>query len=137
MPKSKKPRKPYQPSDVVKPLNMRNPWLTEGDVHGALLALEGGQACEDHLAMLAAHGDIIRRIYPEDSAEHRQAHTIVRMVGLAVRREGFMVLPLEEAAIRAAVQVTLPALQRATNRKILDAANGARAFAAKHGGVRV
>jgi hypothetical protein len=131
---NKKSRKAYRPRDVIRPLNMRDPWLIEGDTHAALLAIEAGTCTEDHYAMLCAHADIVRRMY-QSGPEHSQAETIIRMIGISMER-GRMT-PAEEVAIRAAVKVTLHAVQKARNRQIMDATRAAYADISRHGGVRM
>lgn len=136
MPGNKKPTKAHRPRTVVRPLNMRNAWMTEGDVHVALLELEAGTAAEPHYSMLCAHADIIRRMYPS-GPERVQADTIIRMIGIVMKRPDMRITGAEEVAIRAAVKVTLPALMRASNRKVVDAAVASLADIDKFGGVRV
>ena len=133
---NKKPAKRYRPKDVIRPLNMRNAWLSEGDVHAALLALEGGVATQDHYSMLCAHADLIRRMY-RSGPERVQADSIIRMVGIVMGRVDHHITPAEELPIRAAVKVTLPALMRASNRLVFDAAVASLADLDRFGGVRV
>ena len=78
MPKNSKPRKAYRPRPVVHPLNARDSWKIEGDTHAALLAMEAGTVEEAHLAMLAAHADMVRRLFDPSRPERRQADTIIR-----------------------------------------------------------
>ena len=137
MPSSAKPRKKYRPRDVVRPLNVRNAWASEGDVHAALLAMEAGQAEEDHLAMLCAHAHVMQRLALDESPERRQADTILRMVGIILRRPDHRITPAEEIPIRAALQVTLPALQRAKNHDLLRAATASLKDQDRWGGVRL
>lgn len=133
---NKKPAKAYRPKTVIRPLNMRNAWMTEGDVHGALIALEAGMATDSHYAMLCAHADVIRRIYPS-GPERVQADSIIRMCSIVMARPDYRITPAEEVAIRAAVKVTLPAMMRASNRNVLDAAIASMADIDRHGGVRL
>ncbi|MDD3652442.1 hypothetical protein, partial [Immundisolibacter sp.] len=80
MPRNNRPRKKYRPRPVVKPFNQRDAWAIEGDAHAVLLAIEYDQVAEEHLAMLAAHADIMRRIHPTGTAPRVQADTLIRIV---------------------------------------------------------
>lgn len=136
MARNKKPSKPYRPRDVVRPLNVRDAWAcSEGDVHAALLAMESGALDEVHLAHLAAHGDIMRRVH-KTGPVHIQAQSIIRMVSIITARPDLHITPSEELPIRAAVKVTLPALMAARNIDILRGAQNALFEREKFGGVR-
>ena len=124
MASNKKPRKAYRPRPVVNPLNARDPWAIEGDAHSVLLAMEDGFVSEDHLAMLAAHADIVRRIYPS-GPERIQSDAVIRIIRDIKSRPEIRILPLEEASIRAALTVTLDAIRRARNTDIYRAATAA------------
>ena len=112
------PRKKYRPKPICNPLNMRDPWAIEGEAHAALLAMESGDVEESHLAMLAAHADMVRRLYGPDTPERRQADTIIRVIYEIKQRGGLRILHGEDLAIRAAVKVTLPAIRSASNMDI-------------------
>ena len=101
-----------------------------------MLALEYGQATQDHMAHLAAHADIIRRLH-KDGHVNTQAQTIMRMVATIMQRPDTRVAKAEEQAIRAAVQVTLPAMMMATNFDVLRASMAALNDHDRWGGVRV
>lgn len=100
-------------------MNIRDPWLIEGGVHSALLSMESG-ADEGHYAKLAAHADIVRRMYLS-GPEHTQAETIIRMISIVMERPDRRMTKAEEVAIRAAVKVTLPAVRRAKSTQIFEA----------------
>jgi hypothetical protein len=132
---NKKPAKRYRQKEVIRPLNMRNAWMTEGDVHASLLALEAGMATQEHYSMLCAHADIIRRMF-KSGPERIQADAIIRMIGIVMSREDNHITPSEELPIRAAIKVTLPALMRSSNRDVFDAAMAMMADLDRFGGVR-
>lgn len=132
MPKSKKPR------PVLNPLNARNKWTIEGDVHACLLAIGAGVTEEQHLADLGAHADMVRRLDCAEPHEVIQAQALVRtLYDIMLRGKPITVRPTEEAAIRAAVQVTLGTVRRASNHNIFRAAVAARAELDRNGGLRV
>lgn len=137
MPKSEKPKRRYKPGPIVKPLKARNDWVMEGDVHAALLAIKAGQVLEDHLAMLASHADLVRRLETAPFHAQRQGQTIVRILSDVLQRKPPAVTELEQAAIRAAVQVTLPAVRQADNHAIHRAAQAAWFAYQRDGGVKV
>jgi hypothetical protein len=118
---SKKTKK-YRPRPLLNPLNVRDPWKCEGDAHAALLAMESDTVEESHLAMLAAHADMVRRMFKPGNPERTQADTVIRIIAEIKSRSDIRVLPLEEVAIRAALQVTLPAIRNASNLDIYRAA---------------
>lgn len=134
MPQSSKPKKKYRPKPVAKALNARDAWAIEGDVHAVLLAMEFDSVQEEHLAMLAAHGDMVRRLYKPGTPERRQADTIIRVISEIKGRKDSRVLSGEEAAIRAAAQVTLPAIRRASNMDIYRAASSSLRDLNRQGG---
>lgn len=138
MPKSRKPRRAYRPQPVINPLNARNKWVIEGDVHACLLAIGAGLVEEEHLASLGAHADMVRRLDCAEPHEVVQAQALVRtLYDVMLRGKPITVRPTEEAAIRAAVQVTLGAVRRASNHNIFRAAVAARAELDRNGGLRV
>lgn len=138
MPKSHKPKRAYKPRPVLNPLNARRPWVMEGDVHACLLAIAAGTVGEDHLASLGAHADMVRRIESAEPHEVVQAQALVRtLYDIMLRGKPVTVRAVEEAAIRAAVQVTLCAARRASNASIFRAAVAARAELDRNGGLRV
>jgi hypothetical protein len=137
MPANAKPRRRYRPKPVIKPLNMRQAWDIEGEAHMALVALESGEVADEHMAMLAAHADMTRRLAGVDAAVVRQAETILRMVAAVKDRSELRVLAGEEVAIRAAMQVTLPAIRAAGNAEIYRVSRAALRDMERFGGVRV
>ena len=128
---NKAPRKKYRPKPVVKPLNVRNRWMTEGDAHAILLALEGGTFCEQHLADLVAHADVVSRIAQRrrDLLVAKHANALLRVaIDIQSRNQEHGILratPMEETAIRASMPVTLEFLSAASNMEILTAAEAA------------
>lgn len=130
---SKKPRKAYRPKPVIKPLNIRDAWGIEGEAHAVLLAIESESVSEDHLAMLAAHADMVRRIYPIGT-ERIQADAIFRVVAEIKSRPEIRVLSLEEVAIRAAMSITIEAMRKARNADIYKAAMSAIQDMERNGG---
>lgn len=134
---NKKPRKRYRPKPVVRPLNVRNQWDIEGEAHAALLAMEYGHVEQEHLAMLCAHADMVRRLFDPSDPVRRQADTIIRIVSEITDRPELRVWSGEEAAIRAAMQVTLPAIRAASNSEIYHASMAALRELSIYGGVRV
>ena len=138
MPKPARPRKAYKPHPIVKPLKARDDWIMEGEVHAALLAIESGQTQEDHLAMLASHADLVRRLETAPWHAQRQAQTIVRILAESLTRKPHIyITELEQAAIRAALQTTLPAMRNASNAAIFRAARAAYVAFQRDGGVKV
>ena len=137
MPRSAKPKRKYHPRPVVKPLNMRDHWVLEGDVHAALLAIDHGQQMEEHLNALAAHADLIRRLESAPFHAQRQAQTIIRILAEVMTRGSLQITELEQDAIRAAIKVTLPALRTANNHAIERAAQAAWFAFNRDGGVVV
>ena len=128
MPENKKPRKAYRPKRVIKPLNIRNRWLTEGDAHAILLAMEGGTFCEQHLADLVAHADVAGRIARGrgDDLADRHCRSLLR-VAISIQERNLKTgtikaTDLEEAAIRASMQITMEVMRTASNQEILQAA---------------
>ncbi len=103
---NKKPSKKYRPREVVKPLNIRNVWDTEGDIHAALLAMEDGSLDGSHIAHLAAHAQIMMHIHKEGPI-NVQSKSMIR---------------------------TLPALIAASNLAIYRASTTAMHIAEKNGG---
>lgn len=130
---NKKPAKKYRQREVVKPLNIRNVWETEGDVHAALLAMEGGALDGVHIAHLAAHAQIMMNIHKEGPV-HIQSKSMIRMIKIIASRPDMHVTRNEELPIRAAVKVTLPALISASNLSIYRASTKAMHVAEKNGG---
>ncbi len=130
---NKKPTKKYRPREVVKPLNIRNVWDTEGDIHAALLAMEDGSFGSSHIANLAAHAQIMMHIH-EDGPIHIQSKSMIRMIKIIASRPDMHVTRNEELPIRAAVKVTLPALIAASNLAIYRASTTAMHVAEKNGG---
>ncbi len=138
MPSSSKPRKSYRPKPVIKPCNIRQAWEIEGEAHIGLLAIESWDVSDEHMAMICAHADMVRRLF--DDAGHpvrRQAETIIRIVDEIKSRPVLRVLSGEEAAIRAAMTVTLPAIRSASNADIYRVAQASLRDMDRHGGVRV
>ena len=128
MPGNKRPRKKYRPRPTVKPMNIRNRWLTEGDLHALLMAIGGGTVCEQHLADLVAPADVAHRIASSkgDAVSARHAHALYRTaVDIQVRnldRGGITVTRTEEAAIRASASITMRVMESASNMEVLRAA---------------
>lgn len=137
MPKSAKPKRSYKPRPVVKPLKARNDWVMEGEVHAALLALQADIVQEEHLAMLASHADLVRRLETAPFHAQRQAQTIVRILAEIMERKPPSVTDLEQTAIRAALQVTLPVMRQASNYAVERAAQAAWFAFNRDGGVKV
>lgn len=137
MPKSAKPKRAYKPRPIVKPLKARNDWVMEGEVHAALLALQADMVQEEHLAMLASHADLVRRLDTAPFHAQRQAQTVVRILAEIMQRPGHPVTQLEQTAIRAALQVTLPVMRQASNYAIERAAQAAWVAFQRDGGVKV
>ena len=138
MPSSSKPRKPYRPKPVIKPCNTRQAWEIEGEAHIGLLAIESGDISDEHIAMVCAHADMVRRLF--DDPHHpvrRQAETIIRIVDQIKSRPELRVLSGEEAAIRAAMTVTLPAIRAASNADIYRVAQASLRDMDRFGGVKV
>lgn len=125
---NKKPRKAYRPKPVVRPLNIRDRWKTEGDGHAILLAMEGGTFAEQHLADLVAHADMLSHIAQrrKDLVVVRHANALLRVaIAIQLRNQehgALTVTRLEEDAIRASMAVTMDTLETATNMEILTAA---------------
>ncbi len=130
---NKRPSKRYVPREIVKPMNVRDVWMTEGDVHAALLAMEYGSLDGSHIAHLAAHAQIMMNIH-DSGPVHVQANSIIRMLKIIVSRPDMHVTRSEELPIRAAAKVTLPALIAASNIQIHRAAMNAMHAASKNGG---
>lgn len=131
MARSKPPRKAYRPREVVKPLNIRNRWLTEGDAHAILLALEGGTFCDQHLADLVAHADVVSKIARGrgDDLTGRHCKSLIR-VAIDIQERNLKtgvikVTEFEEAAIRASMQITMELQRLASNTEIIVAARAA------------
>lgn len=128
MPTSKKPRKKYRPKPAVIPLNIRNRWMTEGDAHALLMAIEGGTFCEQHMADLVAHADIVGKIAKQhgDEVVSRHSQALMRIAIQIQERYlstgKFTVTSLEETAIRASMTITIPVMEAASNLDILRAA---------------
>ncbi len=131
---SKKPRKKYVRKPVIRPFNIRDPWLTEGDALAAMIALDAGVLGQSHLNMLVAHADMVRR-FGKNVEEVKQAETIIRMCHIINQRQDKHVTKYEELPIRAAIKVTLQALQKASNREVFDAARASMHDIEKHGGI--
>lgn len=128
MPANKKPRKAYRPKPIIKPLGIRNRWMTEGDAHAILLAMEGGTFAEQHLADLVAHADVAGRIARgrSDDLADRHCRSLMR-VAIAIQERNLKTgtinaTELEEAAIRASMQITIEIMRTASNQEILRAA---------------
>jgi hypothetical protein len=125
---NKAPRKKYRPKPVVRPLNLRNAWLTEGDCHALLLAIEGKTFAEQHLADLVVHADMTAKIAQRrrDLLVVRHANALLRLaITIQARNQERGILAvstLEETAIRASMEITLPFIRGATNLEILTAA---------------
>lgn len=138
MPSSSKPRKAYRPKPVIKPCNIRQAWDIEGEAHIGLLAIESGDIQDEHMAMICAHADMVRRLFDDPGHPvRRQADTIIRIVSEIQSRPVLRVLSGEEAAIRAAMTVTLPAIRAASNAEIYRVAQASLRDMDRHGGVRV
>lgn len=133
MASNKKPRKKYRQRPVLNPLNMRDEWDIEGQAHAVLLAIESGSVSEDHLAMLAAHSDMVRRIYTS-GPENIQANAVIRVIRDIKDRDVIVVRKLEEATIRAALVVTIKAIRDASNYDIYRAAVAAVKDMERNGG---
>lgn len=137
MPSSTKPRKTYRPKPVVRPMNVRQSWEIEGEAHVALLAIEFDQITDEHMAMLVAHADMVRRLHNPGTPVRRQADTIIRIISEIKERPVLRVLSGEEAAIRAAMTLTLPAIRAASNTDIYRVAKASLRDMDRHGGVMV
>lgn len=128
MPANKKPRKAYRPKPIIKPLGIRNHWLTEGDAHAILLAMEGDTFAEQHLADLVAHANVVSGIAMGrgDDLADRHCRSLMR-VAIAIQERNLKTgtikaTELEEAAIRASMQITIEIMRKASNQEILRAA---------------
>lgn len=131
MPASSKPRKKYHQKAVIRPLNARNRWITEGAAHAVLVAMEAGQFEQDKLVDLVVHADVAARIARGRGllAEARHGDALIR-VAQAIQARNLdsgqvRVTPLEEVAIRASIKATLRVMQNASNAEILGAAETA------------
>lgn len=134
---SKRPRKAYRPRAVINPLNMRDACDIELDPHIALTALEYGEVSELQLSRIAAHADIVRRMY-KSGPEHQHANSIIRIVSEIKRRSnGLRVHALELSALQASMSITLSAVRDAGNSAIYHAAQAALHDMERYGGVRI
>jgi hypothetical protein len=134
---SQKPRKKYRRRPVLNPLNMREEWAIEGDPYAVLMAMDGGCVEESHMAMLAAHADMVRRMFDPSRPERRQADTLIRIIADIKSRQELRILSGEDVAIRAALTVTIEAIRNATNADIYRSAMASMHDMDKFGGVRV
>lgn len=137
MPKSAKPKRAYKPRDILKPLKARNTWALEGDVHIALVAIKADVVQEDHLATIAGHADLVRRLETAPFHAMRQAQTTIRILADVMERKPPHVTELEQAAIHAALQVTLPIVRHADNHAINRALQAQWFAFQRDGGVKV
>jgi hypothetical protein len=140
MPTSAKPKHPYKPRPIVKPLKARNDWIMEGEIHTALLAIKHDQVAEEHLTRLASHADLVRRLETAPWHAQRQAQTIIRILYQIMQRSktnGITVTALEETALRAALQITLPASRQANNHAIERAARASLVDFDRNGGLKI
>lgn len=115
---------------------MRDQKLVELDPQFALEMVEIGMANENHLAMICAHADLVRRMVNK-GPERIQADTIIRIGSEIMDRPEFAILSGEKAAIIAAMSVTLPVVQRAGNMAIHKASEAMNRDFDRNGGIRV
>ena len=86
MARSSKPRKPYRPKPVVKPLGMRDAQQLEFPGYAASLALGQGHFEEQHVYDLLSNADLARRIAPDGHPVLPVAQAMVEAVAAIQQR---------------------------------------------------
>jgi hypothetical protein len=86
MGRSSKPRKPYRPKPVVKPLGIRNAQMLEFPGYAASLALGQGHFEEQHVYDLLSNADLARRIAPNGHPVLEVARQMVEAVAAIQQR---------------------------------------------------
>ena len=86
MSKSKKPRKPYHPKPVVKPLGIRDNLKYEMPALQALEALGRDHFIEQHVYDLLSPADLVKRIAPADADVRIAAQHCINAVAEIQRR---------------------------------------------------
>lgn len=141
MANTKKPRKPYKPKMIVKPLKMRDEQAFELPGYAASLVLGTEHLQEQHIYDLLSAADMCRRVAPNDDPILPVAQDMVEAVcDIQQRHERTGKLGVngdELVAVRRSIGKLIEYLRRVPNIKIARAAHDALQEFNRHGVLRV
>ena len=121
MPRNAKPRKPYRPRAIIKPLGIKNTVQLEMPGHVGLLALGQGWLDITHMRDLGSHACLVERVadatgQPEIASKARQVIAIFSRCEDRFERTGRPGTTGDELKLlRDIVSETLPWLTRQSN----------------------